>query len=56
MTEITVKRYDQPAAGYAGTIEPADRAWILWIDVDGAPSLWTRVESEDGASYVPAAA
>lgn len=50
MQQIHVKRYESTAAGYAGTIEPEDRSWVLFIANDGTPSLYIGVtsESEDG--------
>lgn len=59
MQNIHVKRYSSQQAGYAGTVEPEDRSWILFIDLDGAAKLWVRqsVESSDGkteSEYVPA--
>ena len=60
MQNIHVNRYQQPAAGFDGTIEPEDRSWILWVAVDGTPSLWVAKETndDDGTTrrvYVPAA-
>jgi hypothetical protein len=55
MQNIHVKRYDDPtgAIGYLGTVEPEDRAWILFIAADGTPSLWRRVQfSEPGVEPV----
>lgn len=59
MQNIHVKRYHGQPAGYSGTVEPEDRSWILFIELDGAAKLWVRqsVESSDGkteSEYVPA--
>jgi hypothetical protein len=44
---IHVKRYDHPVStGYAGTIEPEDGSWVLFIPNDGAmPELFVEVEA-----------
>lgn len=44
MQQIHVKRYEDPkAVHYQGLVEPEDRSWTLFIDKDGAPSLFVRV-------------
>ena len=41
MQNIHVKRYSDPTAvGYAGWIEPADRSWIAFIDLDGRATFF----------------
>jgi len=52
MQNVHVKRYTHPDThGYAGTIEPEDRSWVLFIPNSGkAPELYVEVEvpeSED---------
>lgn len=44
---IEVGRYEQPeAVGYQGWIEPADRSWIVFIDLDGKPVVFdSRTDS-----------
>jgi len=44
---IHVKRYDHPVStGYAGTIEPEDGSWVLFIPNDGSmPELYVEVEA-----------
>jgi len=46
MKNIHVKRYDHPeATRYAGTIEPEDGSWILFVPEDGStPELHVQVE------------
>ena len=47
MQNIHVKRYEHPEnVGWAGTIEPEDGSWILFIPLDQAkmPSLFIEVE------------
>lgn len=47
MPNITIGRYDQPAAGYAGWIEGDD--WITFLDTAGHPAVhWPR-RAPDGA-------
>ncbi len=60
MQNIHVKRYSHPSkVGYAGSIEPEDRSWILFIPDDGSvPQLWQQgeVEVKDGqtmSGYLP---
>ena len=47
MKNIHVKRYDHPVStGYAGTIEPEDGSWVLFIPNDGSmPELYVEVEA-----------
>lgn len=43
MQSIYVSRYNpelQSKAKWAGTIEPEDRSWILFIDTDNVPHLY----------------
>ncbi len=41
MQNIIVTRYDDPKAiGWAGYIEPADKAWIAFIDLKGKPRFY----------------
>jgi hypothetical protein len=46
MQSIHIKRYDHPeSTGYAGTIEPEDGSWVLFIPQDGGmPELHIEVE------------
>jgi hypothetical protein len=46
MQNIHVKRYDHPeSTAYAGTIEPEDGSWLLFIRQDGGvPELFVEVE------------
>lgn len=52
MQEIHVKRYGQPAAGYVGTISPADGSWILFVAAEGLPDLYRRVARRDSEGQV----
>lgn len=48
MQNIHVKRYSNPeAVGYQGTIEPEDRTWLLFLDLEGRPSLYLQAEGRD---------
>ena len=45
MQNIHVKRYDHPeSTGYAGSIEPEDGSWVLFIPHDGMPEPFIEVE------------
>ena len=52
MQAIHIKRYEHPeSTGYAGSIEPEDRSWVLFIPNDGSmPQLFVEVEvpAEEG--------
>jgi len=59
MQAIHVKRYATPGV-WAGTIEPEDRNWIVFVASDGAASFWRRTSAAiecgaHAASYEPAA-
>ena len=41
MQNIHVKRYETPTV-WAGSIEPEDRSWIVFIAADGASTFWRR--------------
>ncbi len=46
MQNIHVTRYEDPAAvGYQGCISSEDRSWLLFIELDGKPSLFLSVGS-----------
>lgn len=56
MQDIEVRRYADPeAVGWAGSITPANRAWTVFVDLDGKPfvhmneSEARRPEPEDHA-------
>lgn len=41
MKPIHVKRYDNPKSiGWAGYIEPDDKSWIAFVDLDGRPKVY----------------
>lgn len=49
MQNITVTRYENPqAVGYAGYLEPADKAWIAFIDLKGAPTFFLERDATGG--------
>lgn len=52
MQNIHVKRYQNAPMGYAGTIEPEDRSWCLFVPSDGEPQLFVRRELKDSAGAV----
>lgn len=50
MQSIKVTRYADPAATHwAGYIEPADKGWIAYIDLDGRPLFFLNRDPETGA-------
>ena len=55
MQSITVKRYAAASHGFAGWMEPADRSWIAFIDVDGRPRFFLD-RDPSGAVVEPLAA
>jgi hypothetical protein len=41
MQNIDIRRYSNPTAvGYQGWVEPADKSWIAFIDLDGRPQVF----------------
>lgn len=49
MQNISVKRYSDPkATGWAGWIEPEDKTWIAFIDLEGKPTVFLH-RSPSGA-------
>lgn len=57
MKNILVKRYANPEAvgGWAGWIEPEDRSWIVYLDVEGKPLVFLDRDPNNGAARGPAA-
>ena len=50
MQNIHVSRYEQPKqVGWAGYLEPADRAWIAFIGLDGKPTFFLNRDPATGA-------
>lgn len=50
MSNIVVGRYDNPeGAGWAGWIEPEDRAWIMFVGLDGQPVVYLDRDPSTGA-------
>lgn len=50
MGNITVGRYTEPASvGYSGYIEPDDRSWIAFVDLDGAAEFFLNRDPATGA-------
>ena len=53
MNSIIVKRYANPkATGWQGWIEPEDRSWIAFVDLDGRP-VFFLTRDQSGAVEVP---
>ena len=44
MQNIAISRYgdQKPTRAWAGSIEPEDRSWILFVDVDNIPHLYVH--------------
>jgi hypothetical protein len=50
MGNITVGRYANPqSVGYAGWLEPDDRSWIAFVDLEGRPVFFLDRDPETGA-------
>ncbi len=55
MTNITVGRYgdkeakDEAGNGYVGWVEPEDKSWVVFIDTDNNPTVFTKRDLETGA-------
>ncbi len=50
MADIHVGRYDHPAeVGYQGWIEPGDRSWVMFVDLDGRPVVFLDRDLATGA-------
>lgn len=50
MCNIVVGRYSNPKAiGWQGWIEPEDRAWIAFIDLEGRPKFYLNRDPKTGA-------
>lgn len=50
MQSIRVHRYPDPKAiGWAGYIEPEDRAWIAFVGLDGVPRFFLQRDPASGA-------
>jgi len=50
MQDIRITRYKHPiASGWAGYLEPADKSWIAFIGLDGAPQFFLNRDPETGA-------
>lgn len=48
MQKIKIERYDNPeAVGYQGYVEPEDRSWILYVELDGTPLFYAH-RADDG--------
>jgi hypothetical protein len=47
---INVRRYKSPTGGSLGSVEAEDGSWMVFIDTEGAPTLFRRREHkvEDG--------
>ena len=51
MQNIHIQRFKQ-SVGFAGQVEADDRSWIVFVDDNGEPSLWRRVEITTGEGKV----
>ena len=51
MSSITIGRYDHESItkDWAGWIEPANAAWIIYLDTDGRPNLYYPEREPNGA-------
>lgn len=48
MVDIKVSRY-VGSSTWAGAIEPADRSWIAFIDLEGKPTFYLNRDTVTGA-------
>jgi len=51
MQNIHVKRYQTPGV-WAGTVEPEDRSWIVFLASDGEASFWRRIEVTEPEGHI----
>jgi hypothetical protein len=50
MQNVHVKRYANPQqVGWAGYLEPEDRSWIAFIDLEGRPVFFLDRDPKTGA-------
>lgn len=50
MPNIRVSRYPNPKkVGWAGWVEPDDRSWVAYIDLEGRPVFFLHRDPETGA-------
>ena len=50
MNNIVVGRYQHPQqVGWAGWIEPEDRSWIAFVDLEGHPVFYLNRDPGTGA-------
>lgn len=50
MGNIKVERYGDPeAVGFAGLLEPEDRSWIAFVDLEGKPVFFLNRDPATGA-------
>lgn len=51
MSTLTIGRYEHESItrDYAGYIEPADKAWIIYLDADGKPAVYYPEREASGA-------
>lgn len=49
MDNVTVGRYETPAAGYVGWIEPASRLWIMFVRESNVPEVYLDRDPVTGA-------
>jgi hypothetical protein len=53
MPRIRVTRYVRPINGWLGTVEPHNRAWILYVNVDESARLFLLRDSKTGGVRPP---
>lgn len=54
MQNIVVGRYSQPQrVGWQGWIEPSDKSWIAFIDLEGKPLFYLSRDPDTGAVNSP---
>lgn len=50
MENIVIGRYEFPdSTGYQGWIEPKDKTWIIYVNVDGSLVAYMNRDPETGA-------
>lgn len=49
MGNIEIHRYPYPTQTYGGYLEPDDKSWIIYLDMDGKPCVYWPERDESGA-------
>lgn len=50
MPRIRIVRYPRPINGWLGTVEPQNRAWILYVNVDESARLFVLRDPATGVA------